>query len=138
MFQWPVNYAFFLGIIGNMGSNHIWKYFWFLHWQKLLLQPLATLLIFFFWSIIMEIWSIYYSLYFGSFKIHKHCLFGRYLVLTYIVRFSSTVFCFFSYIFWSVNCMSWVSKFHNFFLTCSETEARFIVESIKYCPLMES
>ena len=53
---------------------------------------------------------------------------GRYLVLTYIERFISTVCCFFSYICWSVNCMSWVSKFNNFFLTCTETEARFIFE----------
>ena len=53
---------------------------------------------------------------------------GRYLVLTYIERFISTVCCFFSYICWSVNCMSWVSKFNNFFLTCRETEARFIFE----------
>ena len=78
----------------------------------------------------------------------------RYLVLTYIERFFSTVCCFFSYIFWSVNCLSWVSKFHNFFLTCSEIngmcwvnkfnnlflicleiEAKFIFECFKYCTL---
>ena len=53
---------------------------------------------------------------------------GRYLVLTYKERFISTVCCFFSYICWSVNCMSWVRKFNNFFLTCTETEARFIFE----------
>ena len=41
---------------------------------------------------------------------------GRYLVLRYMERFNSTVCCFFSYICWSVNCMSWVSKFNNFFL----------------------
>ena len=40
---------------------------------------------------------------------------GRYLVLTYIKRFISTVCCFFSYICWSVNCLSPVSKFNNFF-----------------------
>ena len=28
----------------------------------------------------------------------------------------------------SVNCMSWVSKFNNFFPTCMETEARFIFD----------
>ena len=53
---------------------------------------------------------------------------GRYLVLTYIERFISIVCCFFSYICWSVNCMSWVSKFNNFFLTCTENKARFIFE----------
>ena len=51
---------------------------------------------------------------------------GRYLILTNIERFISTSCCFFSYMCWSVNCMSWVSKFNNFFLTCTETEARFI------------
>ena len=51
----------------------------------------------------------------------------RYLVLTYIERFISTVCCFFSYTAWSVYCMSWVSKFNNF-LTCRETEGRFIFE----------
>ena len=46
----------------------------------------------------------------------------RYLLLTYIERFISTVSCFFSYICWSVNCMNWVSKFNNFYLTWRETE----------------
>ena len=52
----------------------------------------------------------------------------RYLVLTYIERFVSTVCSVFSYICWSVNCMSWVGKFCNFFLICTETEARFTFE----------
>ena len=34
----------------------------------------------------------------------------------------------FSYICWSVNCMSWISKFNNLFLTFTETKARFIFE----------
>ena len=37
----------FSDIIGKLGSNHISRYFWFLHWQKLYLQGLAALLIFF-------------------------------------------------------------------------------------------
>ena len=53
---------------------------------------------------------------------------GRYLVLTYTEGFISTVCGFFSYICWSANCMSLVSKFNNFFLTCTETEVRFIFE----------
>ena len=53
---------------------------------------------------------------------------GRYLILTNIERFISTSCCFFSYMCWSVNCMSWVSKFNNFFLTCTETDAKFIFE----------
>ena len=76
---------------------------------------------------IFLIWSInYYIL-----KISRYTnivYIGRYLALTYIERFISTICCFFSYICWSVNCMSWVSKFKKFFLTCTETDARFIFE----------
>ena len=106
----------FWGMIGNLGINHIWRYFWFLHWQKLPLQPLASLLIFH---------LLVYKLYKSGLQIIHYILevlrytnivyIGRYLVLTYIVRFFSTVCYFFGYICWSVNCMSWVSKFHNFF-----------------------
>ena len=53
----------------------------------------------------------------------------------HIERFFSTVCCFFGYICCSVNCMSWVSKFNNFFLTCMETQAIFIFEGFKCCPL---
>ena len=74
-------------------------------------------------------------LHFGSVKIHKYCYLGRLFVLTYIERLFSTVCCFFSYISWSVNCKSWVSKFHHFFLGCLETKARFIFQGFKYCPL---
>ena len=41
----------FSDIIGNQGSNDIWRYFWFLHWQNLPLQPLTTPLMFFSWSV---------------------------------------------------------------------------------------
>ena len=53
---------------------------------------------------------------------------GRYLILTYIEILFSTVCSYFSYISLLVNCISWVSKFNNFFQTCMETEARFIFE----------
>ena len=53
---------------------------------------------------------------------------GRYLALTYIERFISTVCCLFSYICWSVNCMISVSKFNNLFLTCTEIKTRFIFD----------
>ena len=56
---------------------------------------------------------------------------GEYLILTYIEKRFSFVCFFFSYICWSVNCMSWLSKFHDYFLTCSETEARFMFEDFK-------
>ena len=76
----------------------------------------------------MQIWSINYSLHFENVKIHKHCLYWK-VFSTNIYRkiyFNSLLV--FSYICWSVNCMSWVSKLNNFFLTCRETEARFIFE----------
>ena len=76
----------------------------------------------------MQIWSTNYSLYFENVKIHKHCLYCK-VFRTDMYRktyFNSLLL--FSYICWSVNCMSWVSKLNNFFLTCRETEARFIFE----------
>ena len=51
---------------------------------------------------------------------------GEYLVLTYIEKLFLTVCYFLSYFYLSVNCMNWVSKFHNCSLTCPEIEARFI------------
>ena len=109
--------------IGILGSNDIWRYFCFLYWQKLPLQPIATLIFFFFWS------ANYANLYIleisGYIKIV--CL-GRFFVLTYIEQLFSTVCCIFSYISWLVNCKSWVSKFHHFFLGYLETVARFIFE----------
>ena len=55
---------------------------------------------------------------------------GWCLVLTCIERFISTVSCFFSYICCSVNCMGWVTKFNNFFLTCTETEASWYLRAL--------
>ena len=83
----------------------------------------------------MQIWSVNYSYILEVSRFAIIVCIERYLVLTYMQRFFSTVCCFSTYICWSVNCMSWVSKFHNFFLTGSETEARFIFEGFKYWPL---
>ena len=83
----------------------------------------------------MQISSINYSWQFESVKIHKHCLYWKVFSADIYRNIFSTVCCFFSYICYSVNCMSWVSKFNNFFLTFTETEARFILEGFKYCPL---
>ena len=79
---------------------------------------------------IMQIWSInYYILRMSRYT--NIVYIRRYLVLTYIQRFISTVCCFLAiFVARSVNCMSWVSKFNNFFLTCRETEARFIFEGL--------
>ena len=58
----------------------------------------------------MQIWSInYYILKMSRYT--NIAYIGRYLILTYIERFVWTVCCFFSYICWSANCMSWVSNF---------------------------
>ena len=86
---------------------------------------------------IMQIWSINYSLHLEVSRYTNIVYIGRCWLLIYIERFFSTACCFFSYICQSVNCMSWISKFHNFFLTCAEIKARFIFEGFKNCPLWE-
>ena len=51
-------------------------------------------------------------------------------------RLFSTVSYFLSHFWWSVNYMSRVSKFHNFFLTYLETEARCIFERLDLWPVL--
>ena len=76
---------------------------------------------------IMQIWWInYYILKMSRYT--NIVYIGRYLVLRYIERFILTVCWFFSFYIWSVNCMTWVSKFNYFFLTCTEMETRFIFD----------
>ena len=73
---------------------------------------------------LLIVWFINYAL---SLKVSRYTnvvYIGVYLVLTLIERLFLTVSHFLSYFCWSVNYMSQVIKFHNFFLTCSETEAR--------------
>ena len=87
---------------------------------------------FFFWSVNYENrYILEVSRYINIINI------GRCFVLTYIERLFSTVCCFFSYISWSVNCNSWVSKLHHPFVGCLETKTRFIFEGFKYFPLWE-
>ena len=113
--------------IRKLWSNHIWRQFWFLRCQKLHLQPLLLN----FSRLVSKLWKIW-SINYYILKMPRHTnivYIEKDLVLTYIERFISTVFnCFFGYICWLVNCMSWVSKFNNFFLTFTETEAKFIFE----------
>ena len=119
----------FSDIIENLAINHIWNYFLFLHWQKLPVQSLATLLIVFFWYVNYA--NLVFKLFITLWKCQDtQSLFilEGILVLTYKERFFSAVCCFFSYICWSVSCKSWVSKFNDFFLTCTGTEERFIFE----------
>ena len=114
-----------------MGSNHISRYFWFLHWEKLHLQLLATLLDFF--LLVSKLCKSGPQIIHCILKMLRYTnivYIARYLVLTCIERLISTVCCFFSYICWSVSCISGVSKFNNFFLTCMETGARFIFKGI--------
>ena len=86
------------------------------------------------YSWIFLVWPVNYAnlvyklLHFENVKIHKHCLYWKVFGTNIYGRFISTICCFFSYIYWSVNCMSWVSKFKKIFLTCTESEARFIFE----------
>ena len=107
----------------------MWLYFLFLHWEKLCFQALATLLNFFLLVCKLcksGLWFIHYILKMSRYT--NIIYIGRNLVVTYIKIFISTICCFFSYICWSVNCMSWVSKINNSFLTCRETETRFMLE----------
>ena len=65
---------------------------------------------------------------------------GVYLVPTYTERLFSTVCYFLSYFcrsFYFRLFLSQVSKFHNFFLTCSESETRcgFLVFSLMECSI---
>ena len=78
----------FLDIIGNLGNNHVWRYFWFLFWQNLHLQPLATLLDFF--LLFCKLCKSGLKIIHYIFKVLRYIsivYIGRYLVLTYIEIF---------------------------------------------------
>ena len=77
---------------------------------------------------IVKSWSGNYVVHFGSVKIHKHCSYWNVFSTGINGKLFSTVCYFLSHFCWSVNYVSRVSKFHNFFLTCSETVARCIFE----------
>ena len=113
-----------------LGSIDIWKYFCFLYWEKLSYQPIAALLIFF-----LLVCKLCKPLHFGSVKIHKHCLYWKGFSANIYRKIFFNCLLLFSYISWSVNCKSWDSKFHHFFLTCLGTKVRFIFEGFKYFPL---
>ena len=80
-------------------------------------------------------WSVNYVLHFASVKVHKHCLYWNVCSTDINGKLFSTVCYFLSHFCWSVNYVSWVSKVHNFLLTCSETEARCIFKGFQYCHL---
>ena len=63
---------------------------------------------------------------------------GMYLVLTEMERLFSTVCYFFSHFCWSVNYISRVSKFHNFFLDIFRNWGKVYIWGILVLPCMES
>ena len=115
----------FSDIIGNLGSNYSWSYFWFLHWQKFHLQTLATLLNFFFWSV--DYANLVYNLFISFWKCQDTQTFFilEGILYWHIQKDFFRQFAAFLILFGQKNCISWVSKFNNFFLTCTE---RFIFE----------
>ena len=86
----------------------------------------------FFWSI--NCTDLVYKLGITFRKWTKIAYIGMDLVLTYIERLFSTVYYFSSYFHWSISCVR-ARKFHSFFLTRSETEARFKFEGFYFCYL---
>ena len=92
-------------------------------------------LLFFSGLLIMQILSINYSLHFGSFKIRKQRLYWKVFSTGIYRKIIFNCLLSLQLIFLSVNCTSWVSRFHNLSLTCSNTDGRFIFEGFKYCQL---
>ena len=76
----------------------------------------------------MKTLSVNYVSHFGSVKIHKLCLYWSVFSPDINGKIISTVRYFLSHFCCSANYRSRVSKFHNVFLTCSETEARSILK----------
>ena len=95
-----------------------------------LLSNLYLLLMFF-----PLVWKLCKSLHFRSVKIHKHCLYWK-AFCTNIYRkafFNSLLF--FQLYFLASKLQELSQEIPPFFLGCLETNARFIFESFKYCPL---
>ena len=81
-----------------------------------------------FWSVTCENVVCNYVLHFGSVTIHRHCLYWNVFSTDINGKIIFNCLLLLSHFCWSVNYVSRVSKFHNFFLTCSETEAWCIFE----------
>ena len=95
------------------------------------IATLSYFFIFFFWSLNYE--NMVYILYvtFGKCQ-DTQTLFGIYLVMIYIERLPRLSF--FICFYWSINCMSQVSKFHDFFWHAQKLK-RFVFESLYFCHL---
>ena len=72
--------------------------------------------------------SINYVLYFGSVKVHKHCLYWNVFSTSKCRKIIFNCLLLENRFCWSVNCMIRIRTFHNVFLTSLETEAKFIFE----------
>ena len=116
----------FSDIIGNLGTNHIWRYLWILLRQKLHSQTLATLLNFF--LLVCKLWKC------ESAKIHKNCLYCKVFCTDIYTKMFSTVCCFFRYVCWWVNCISWVSKLKMFLWHAQKLRQDLYLRAY-YCPL---
>ena len=87
-----------------------------------------------FWSVNYANLAINYSLHFENVKIHKHCLYWK-VFSTDIYRkiyFNSLML-----ICWSINCISWVSKFKNFFRHAQKLRQDLYVRDL-ILPFMEN
>ena len=86
---------------------------------------------------IFLVWSVNYAnlvykiLHFENVKIHKDCLYWK-VFSTDIHRKIYVIILLLFLASWSVNCTISVSKFNSFFLTCKETEARFVFEESSF------
>ena len=138
LFQWSVNYAFFR-------QQENWEVsifegilvFILVFWQKIHLQLLTTLLNFFFWSVNYA--NLVYNLFinFENVKIHKHCLYWKVFNSNIYRKIYFNSLLVFSYICWSVNCMSWVSKLNNFFWYAGKLRLDLYLRAL-ILPFMES
>ena len=126
----------FSDIIGKLGINHIWKYFWFLHWQKLYLQPLvAAFLAIFVGQYIVWVESVNSTIFFWHVGKLMQDLCLRALILSFMESsfLSPQYFFYFFYLVYklfkglfqplcqSVNFISWVFESQNIPWTCPVT-----------------
>ena len=86
----------------------------------------------------MQIWSIKYSSYFRSVNIHKHCLYWKVFSTDIYRKIIFNCCCFFSFRCWSVNCMSWLTKFQNFFSDLLWNRGKIYIWGLEVLSFMES
>ena len=114
--------------------SHYLKLFLVFRLRKGSASTISYFLVFLFWSV--NYTNLVYKLCITTWKcsIHKHGLFYNLFSTDIYERLISTA-CYFFQLFFAV---SRVSKFHNFFLTCLETEASFTFEGFQCCYLCKA